>query len=373
MYDYPELPVTLARKADAWLLLALMRMNSTISIQDLRGRMMDDMNPNRADPMGRNRISMNMQRFRKFACCLTWNSIRAVDVQRDYLDKKLPRRCIRENSTESFRMLYPHEAAELDLVDAGKFLHRTRARERDLSKAKSDAIYKRKLKVYNEQKKKFDRMYPDGASKDYDTEDEEYHAQQANLPSTMQELHKEDANPIEEPTDEIKAEPDITPVKRRKTKKQKTENSIHILPDEPSQASSPVNEETYATCRRLHRNYAGFFTTAPNSVTDAQLLYDLLLPTREHFKTCTSFYPPETNGDDCYKCQHRDIQNALVKWHAEQTNLHDAPVVRLIGISYIDEDLVWWNNKWHTDWFGSPLEGTKVLGRKQTDGTWKWW
>ncbi|KAI4181267.1 MAG: hypothetical protein L6R41_006724, partial [Letrouitia leprolyta] len=64
MYDYPHMPATLATKADTWLLLTLMRMNNTISIQDLRGRMIGGMDSSRTDPMGRNRISMNLQRFR---------------------------------------------------------------------------------------------------------------------------------------------------------------------------------------------------------------------------------------------------------------------------------------------------------------------
>ncbi|KAI4240063.1 MAG: hypothetical protein L6R42_011593, partial [Xanthoria sp. 1 TBL-2021] len=111
MNDYPEIPVTLARNADSWLMLTCMRLNNHITIQDFRGRMPGDRKMSMADPLGRNRISMNMTRFRKFGCCLTWNSIRNVDTQREYLDKKLPRRCIRLNSTESFRKLFPWEVA----------------------------------------------------------------------------------------------------------------------------------------------------------------------------------------------------------------------------------------------------------------------
>ncbi|KAL8719522.1 MAG: hypothetical protein Q9225_003489 [Loekoesia sp. 1 TL-2023] len=376
MYDYPEIPMTLARNADAWLLLAVMRMNSTISVQDLRGRMMGDMNPKRADPMGRNRISMNMQRFRKFACCLSWNSIRAVDVQRDYLEKKLPRRCIRKNSTESFRMLYAHEAAELDLRDAGRFLHRTRAKERDLSQAKSEAIYDKKHKEFEELKKRFEKKYPNGAPNDYDSEDEEYRAQKANMPQPEKELPMEHSEPVEESEDGSNAE-DATPVKRRGRKKQKVEHptpatkKLFIFPDDqPSPASSPPPE--HEVCRRGHREYAGFFTVAPNTVYDAQLLYDLLAPTREHFKTCTDFEPPKTEGDECYKCQHRDIQNALNEWHAEQPSLVNKPVVKLVGILWIDDDTLWWNTKWDNKWFGPRLECEFLLGRTQTDGILEW-
>lgn len=376
MYDYPEIPMTLAKNADAWLLLAVMRMNSTISIQDLRGRMMGDMNPKRADPMGRNRISMNMQRFRKFACCLSWNSIRAVDVQRDYLEKKLPRRCIRTNSTESFRMLYAHEAAELDLRDAGKFLHRTRAKERDLSQAKSEAVYDKKHKEFEELKKRFDKKYPNGAPNDYDTEDEEYRAQVANMPQVEQDVLAERSEPVHESENEVKTKMEVTPVKRRGRKKQKVEHStsaskLFIFPDDqPSPASSSPKKKD-AVCPRGHREYAGFLTIAPNTVDDAQLLYDLLAPTREHFKTCTDFEPPKTEGDECYKCQHRDIQDALNEWHAEQPSLGNKPVVKLVGILWIDDDMLWWNTVWDRNWFG-PNPKCELLGQMQTDGVCEW-
>lgn len=270
MYDYPHMPVTLAKHADTWLLLTLMRMNTTISIQDLRGRMIGGMDRSRSDPMGRNRISMNMQRFRKFACCLTWTSIQANNVQRDYLDKKLPRRCLRENSTESFRMLYAHEAAELDLVDAGKFLHRTRAKVRDLSEGKSKAVYKRKLREYEVQRERFERKFPDGGPGFYDTEDEEFQAKR-----------EEEGDGVFKPD--------------RKSEK------VNVLPDLSGTSSGIATKDSKEEklCPRGHRNYAGFLTTAPNTVQQAQLLYDLLRPTREHFKSVIGTYPPKTAGDEC--------------------------------------------------------------------------
>ncbi|KAL9002745.1 MAG: hypothetical protein Q9188_004345 [Gyalolechia gomerana] len=376
MYDYPDMPATLAKTADAWLLLALMRMNSTISIQDLRGRMIGGMDRSRTDPMGRNRISMNMQRFRKFACCLTWNSIQQTNVQRDYLDKKLPRRCLRENSTESFRMLYPYEAAELDLVDAGKFLHRTRAKERDLSEAKSKAVYARKLEEFEEQKKRFEKKYPNGAPNFYDAEDEEFQARFGNQDEEEQELTTNDVKPAHESEEEAP----------RSAKRPKAEHStpkgtkIFVLPDHKAPSATPPgmkatqwNED--AVCPRYHRNYAGFLTTAPKNVEKAQLLYDLLQPTREHFRSCTGSYPPKTEADECYMCQQRDIQDSLNDFHVRAHGPHfsHVHVVKLIRVLWLDREVLYWNTNWDEAWFGPrPVFPNSTVGRVQHDGVTTW-
>lgn len=380
MYDYPEMPTTLARNADPWLLLTLMRMNNTISLQDIRGRMIGEQNRARADPMGRNRISMNMQRFRKFACCLTWNAIRAVDVQRDYLDKKLPRRCIRQNSTKSFRTLYGWEVAELDTIDAGKYMNRTRAKERDTSKAKSNAVYEEKALIARTMRKAFDGEHPNGLPNDYDTEDEDYRAQQERLVTMPAPVAKmtEDNEPAEENDDESESEPEITAVKRNGRKRQKAENTkfaykkLYILPDPHTPLDPTVGKVKYAECYQGHRNYAGFVTTAPNSVVDAQLLYDLLEPTRRHFKLCTEFEPARTEGDECYNCQHRQIQDELLEWHRKQPGLaEEVQVCMLIKILYIDDDNLYWNVPWNMEWFGEA-PGRDLLGRSQNDGIFQW-
>ncbi|KAL9601202.1 MAG: hypothetical protein Q9219_002702 [cf. Caloplaca sp. 3 TL-2023] len=390
MYDYPELPMTLARRTNAWLLLAAMRRNSTITVQDLRGRMTGEIDYSRTDPMGRNRISMNMQRFRKFACCLTWNAIRTVDVQRDYLDAKLPRRCIRENSTETFRMLYPHEAAELDLHDAGKFLHRTRAKNRDLSQAKSQAVYEKKLADFEEQVERFERKYPNGAPNDYDAEDERYYANQAAIQEakscTKLDVPTDAAKLADVPTAAIKADKgllakQLAMIKRHANKRPKLghsaelEERVHLLSDNenyPVLPRSRLMQQGDAVCRRRHRNYAGFLTTAPNTVADAQLLYDLLGPTRIHFESCTETKAPMTEADECYTCQWRDIQNALNVWHTEGLELNDIQVIKLIGIAYIDDEILYWNTNWVNEWFGPRPRNSDALDRKQCDGINTW-
>lgn len=376
MFDYPEMPVTLARNADAWLLLTLMRMNNTISLQDIRGRMFGNKNPSRTDPLGRNRISMNMQRFRKFACCLTWNTIRASDTQREYLDKKLPRRCHRLNSTKSYRMLESWEVAELDTKDAGKFLRRTRAKHRDVSKARSKAVYEHKANIAEVLKKAFDRIHPHGVPNDYDTEDEEYQAQEASLPATPTLPTTEENKSADTKFVNVKGNPALASAKGSGRKKQKTDPSLpafknfYVLSD--ATAPNPVlGKGKKAQCPGGHRNYAGFVTTAPNSVEDAQLLHDLLAPTRRHFRSCTRREASRTEGDECYNCQHRQIQDELNDWHCDQPGLDYVPVCILVRILYVNDRMVYWNVKWNSKWFGQRPYNT-LLARAQTDGHRYW-
>ncbi|KAI4276060.1 MAG: hypothetical protein LQ337_002762 [Flavoplaca oasis] len=346
MSDYHEIPVTLARNADSWLMLTCMRKNNHITIQDFRGRMPGGRKMSMADPLGRNRISMNMTRFRKFGCCLTWNSIRNVDTQREYLDKKLPRRCIRLNSTESFRKLYPWEVAESELQDAGKFLKRTRARQKDISRARSHQVFKRKKSEFEQLKKNFDRLHPKGLD-DYDTEDEEY-ARKPVLPLT------DHTHTGAEPTGE-NAHAQFVKPGRRKRVGSLPRKDIRVLPGDSS-PNSPSDVTARPICPRRHKEYAGFLSRAPNNAREAQLLYDLLQPTRIHFEMNTKQVAPETYGDECYKCQFSDLQNAMIDWHEAQVDSYERfkemLPAKLIGLQYVENGELYWNTNWRNVWFG---------------------
>lgn len=369
MLDYPEIPVTLARHADTWLLQTCMRLNNHISLQDFRGRMIGELKVIRADPMGRNRISMNMTRFRKFACCLTWNSIREVDYQRDYLDKKLPRRCIRSNSTESFRMLDSWEVAEMELQHAGKFLNRTRGMAKDKSEDRARTVYTRKKKEYKTLKAAFLRSNG-GPRIDYDAEDEEYrkHLQQLvkNEPSGVKGEESDD--------EEMKTEDnEVPPMKMNSAKRISAIKAAYILPNTPP--ASPVFQREVSSslkfqCPRQHAQITPFVTTAPNSVEDAQLVYDLLKPTRFHFEKMTGTKPPVTEADECYNCQFTDIDDALKEWHDEHKPLRGMRRGKLVGLDGIDEDYFYWNKKWVEAWYGPKvyLEDTRM----QTDRIEEW-
>ncbi|KAL8856667.1 MAG: hypothetical protein Q9178_006734 [Gyalolechia marmorata] len=336
MNDFPEIPVTLARNADSWLLLTCMRLNNHITIQDFRGRMPGELKTNMADPLGRNRISMNMTRFRKYGCCLTWNSIRNVDTQREYLDKKLPRRCIRLNSTESFRKLHPWEVAESELQDAGRFLKRTRSSFKDVSKAKSRQVYKRKRAEFDQLKRSFDLTKPSGQD-DYDAEDEEFaKKQKAGFQS--------DGKAAEIALDMVKPG-------RRKRPGQGTLSAkdILVLPDD-SRADAKTEERKM--CPRRHKEYAGFLTRAPSNIKEAQLLYDLLRPSRIHYEMNTRQVAPETFGDECYKCQSSDLQNSVIDWHELHPVFEAMEPAKLIGLQYVVNGELYWNTDWNEAWFG---------------------
>ncbi|KAL8868670.1 MAG: hypothetical protein Q9174_004837 [Haloplaca sp. 1 TL-2023] len=175
MRNFAELPVTLASNADAWLLQACMRLNNNINYQDFRGRMPGGLKDHAADPLRRTRISVHLLTFRKYACCLTWKVARTIDHQRQYLDKKLPIRCHRLNSTESFRNLDAWEVAELESLSAGKCLSKSRGTVKDTSAERSRALVNRKMEQVKKLKKKFLRDNGGPCTDDYDEEDATYH------------------------------------------------------------------------------------------------------------------------------------------------------------------------------------------------------
>ncbi|KAL8654318.1 MAG: hypothetical protein Q9226_003480 [Calogaya cf. arnoldii] len=346
MNAYPEIPVTLARNADTWLMLTCMRLNNHIAIQDFRGRMPGDRKMSMADPLGRNRISMNMTRFRKFGCCLTWNSIRNVDTQRQYLDKKLPRRCIRLNSTESFRKLFAWEVAESELQDAGKFLKRTRSRQKDVSRARSQSVYNRKLTEFKQLKRTFDRQKLYDLDADYNTEDREFAKE-----------HSSAQQPDDGAEDVIKIEAGaelqlVKPGRRRRSAKASSSSQeIRVLSGESSPGSDKRNK-TRPMCPRKHKDYAGFLSRAPNTTREAQLLYDLLRPTRVHYEKNTGLAAPETYADECYKCQLADLQNAMIEWHESHRQFKKLAPAKLIGLQYVESGELYWNTNWVDTWFG---------------------
>ncbi|KAL8847306.1 MAG: hypothetical protein Q9221_007651 [Calogaya cf. arnoldii] len=365
MKAYPEIPATLARNADTWLMLTCMRLNNHIAIQvssfsnspptptqgprDFRGRMPGDRKMSMADPLGRNRISMNMTRFRKFGCCLTWNSIRNVDTQRQYLDKKLPRRCIRLNSTESFRKLFAWEVAESELQDAGKFLKRTRSRQKDTSRARSHSVYNRKLAEFKQLKRTFDRQKLYDLDADYDTEDKEFAREHS---SAQPDDGAEDAIKIEADSAELQL---VKPGRRRRSAKASSSSKdvgVLVLPGESSPGSDHQENKTRPMCPRKHNEYAGFLSRAPNTVREAQLLYDLLRPTRVHYEKNTGMVAPETYADECYKCQLADLQNAMIDWHEAHRQFNKLAPAKLIGLQYVENGELYWNTNWVDTWFG---------------------
>ncbi|KAL8705110.1 MAG: hypothetical protein Q9201_001755 [Fulgogasparrea decipioides] len=382
MPDYPELPYTLARHADPWLLVTIMRLNNHITLQDFRGRMMGDLKLARADPLGRNRISMNMTRFRKFSCCLTWNTSRQKDTQREYLEKKLPRRCIRLNSTESFRMLDAWEVAELELQEAGKHLSRTRAFEKDKTPSHSHKVWHNKLKQVKMLKASFDRTHPEGTPNDYDTEDDEYqhdvqHALQAQPSGVKKEENNDNKEimlvyPVRYGKNAAKVKGEDTMISEVSADCSKSAvKTAYKFPYTPPSSEHEVAGPQMSRCPNLHPVLADLLTVAPSDVTDAGLLYDLLNPTRIHFEKLTDTRAPYTESDECYRCQHAVFQDALNEWHKQEGGLQGSEPEMLIGLQYVDHERFYWNMKWARAWYGPKLY-LPDLGRMQTDGQTEW-
>ncbi|KAL8686503.1 MAG: hypothetical protein Q9218_007057, partial [Villophora microphyllina] len=393
MFDFAEIPTTLARNADNWLLTAIMRMNNHITLQDFRGRMMGGLKLARADPMGRNRLSMNMTRFRKFACCLTWNAIRERDTQRDYLEMKLPRRCHRLNCTKSFRELHGWEVAELDLQDAGKHLNRARSQSKDLSEENVKRVYARKATLLNMQKKAFEKRHPEGNPNDYDAEDAEYRkkimdavkvesvdSEACESPGKVAEseddvdivaiANKRDSDDGGEITIKKDSDEEMKPV--QDVKRRKTDfRGDYVISNVPQPSSRAVARSAARRCPGKHTEYAGFLTVAPNDVGDAQILFELLAPSRFHFEQLTGKWPDFTEGDECYKCQHTDLQEQATEWHAREVDHPEKDAPMLVGLKYAIGEMLYWNSLWVETWFG-PRPYVETLLQKQTDGEHVW-
>ena len=345
--------------------------------------------------MGRNRISMNMTRFRKFACCLTWNTIRGVDYQRQYLSEKLPRRCIRLNSTESFRELDAWEVAELESRHAGKYLSRTSGMARDPTADRARMIANRKKKESNRLKRIFERIHGGLRTDDYDEEDEAFRTQlaEAKLQGKQKELEKQ-GGAMDEPFDfesphheyEIgslegpasKPSWDLVPLTSATgsplvlTPYQRTK-AVRAAQTLPSKNHVDKNIGPHTgkynpkfNCPRNHPQTYPFTTTAPKSIEDANLIHKLLKPTRKHFKKLTGTKAPRTEGDECYMCQFMDIEDALDRWNKER-KLPGMAGGELVGIDGVTDDHFYWNRKWISRWYGEKL--SLGDGRTQSDRT----
>ncbi|KAL8967533.1 MAG: hypothetical protein Q9183_002874 [Haloplaca sp. 2 TL-2023] len=396
MRDFAEMPVTFARNADCWLLVTCMRLNNHISLQDFRGRMQGALKDDAADSMGRNRISMNVTRFRKFACCLTWNAIRGVDYQREYLNEKLPRRCIRLNSTESFRELDAWEVAELESRHAGKYLSRTSGVARDPTTDRARTIANRKKKDSNRLKAMFEHNHGGPRTDDYDAEDEAYLTQLAEpkLQEKQKEPRKQSGDSMDEPIDLENPSHDydlgstegsaLKPAGELSPFTSATGSQLVLTPHQRTKAvraaqtlanKNRVNENIGPhtgnyndkfNCPRNHPQTYPFATTGPKSIEDAELIRKLLKPTRKHFHLMTGTEAPGTEGDECYMCQFMDIEDALNRWN-EESKVPGMKRGQLIGIDGVTDDHFYWNSKWNNRWYGPKL--SLGDGRSQSDRT----
>ncbi|KAL8713723.1 MAG: hypothetical protein Q9220_002249 [cf. Caloplaca sp. 1 TL-2023] len=361
MLDYPEIPVTLSWKAPAWLLVTINRLNNCITMQDFRGRMAGPRKPTQADPLGRNRISMNMTRWRKQAGCLSWKSIREADSFRDYLDRKLPAECIRLNSTETFRNLHAWEMAESMLIDAGKFLERSRAKKKVKTAAKSKEILMKEIKNVKYLKEVFDAEF-DGPDSDNDDLMADKGIDLVNLRAingteAACEDHREGTltdskKPVEKNAKRQKVEP-------RNFERRVLQDTLDSL----------GTQEIRVMCPRHHLSN-GFLTKAPSSVKEAQLLYELLEPSRFHYDQCTYRTAPETFGDECYRCQHADLQDAMNEFQRMHRKIRNQVPIKLFGLQYVDDKLFHWSGGWVENWFGPRLR--MMGGRKHNDGERVW-
>ena len=157
--DYRNMPDTISTAIEGFRLEAIERQDVRIKHQDFRSRMVPHSINKVGDviePPSDNTLSARMRRFRTLACLYCWGVDRDGSVlDKDFVEKKLPRTCKLANSTKGFRDLYKHELVERELLTFGKCLSRAGGRgvpKATRSKRREDlqAKYERLLKEHEE-------------------------------------------------------------------------------------------------------------------------------------------------------------------------------------------------------------------------------
>ncbi|MCJ1462363.1 hypothetical protein MMC07_000963 [Pseudocyphellaria aurata] len=146
---WANIPLTLASNADPWLLEYIRRVDTRITLKDLRARMplqVTDKKGNLKPLRTLSALGMQMTRFRISAACPAWNMRQGSDTIRDYVVNLLSDEGLAANSTEELHGLSPWQQAECKQPNKGQFL--TRASGRALSadeRQRRDDVERRRL------------------------------------------------------------------------------------------------------------------------------------------------------------------------------------------------------------------------------------
>ena len=101
---------------------------ATLNTTRMPGKIVNGKEPNRVGT-----LSMRMKRFRWKAGCISWNPKVDSIALEAYMDMKLPETCKIAKSTKGFRSLYPHEIAEIHVINAGQCPNKARHGRKDFS------------------------------------------------------------------------------------------------------------------------------------------------------------------------------------------------------------------------------------------------
>ncbi|KAL9042078.1 MAG: hypothetical protein Q9214_003893 [Letrouitia sp. 1 TL-2023] len=332
MYDFPTLPKTIASSVPGWLLVAFIRSDLNIHMQDIRGRIIDDApNPkNKDDPLGHNKLSMRISRFRKLSGCLIWSkSAPKDDPLKACMDRILPKSCLEANSTKCFRDFYPHELEEIESKVTGT--HKQLRKKKTIPK-NPDISRVRKAKRSTLEKRKMSGKRPGGLT-------------QHKCGSGNEDGYKEQVLKKLMPKPNIDA--NHAPVHQPQSRNEAT----HQAPDLPLR-SDPSQKPT------------DFLSTVPQSNEMKDIIFNLLTPTYRHFNAITEQCLPNSNDNLCYNDQVSEMQQTLTAWHVGNEKF--GKPLELVRLKFLDDKVGLWNYPWIEDLFGSRL--TLTCTERQSDG-----
>ena len=365
--DFPGLPLTISSRCEGWRLEAFCRSNKWVTSKQIRSRMPGNVS------IKLNKLSMRRTRFRRKAGAIAWDTAGgASEAFEAYIDAKLPQVCKAANSIESFRDLYPHEIAEMELQNLGRYPGRARGRT-DTSAENFQRKRDTALAEYNRLKAEFDsrnsqergegNTASDGGSsegattangKDRDSlypseggEDlirnrnepildpapdngsgEQGHQDQAESrensglgPTNGSASVAEQIGSIDCSDDENESEKDGG---SREEDRSGTEGSVSLLSVEASDSEAD---------NILYQD--------PATDAESQLVQRLLQPTKDHFEWLVGSAPPSTDPTRSYIYQWGDIATAWQQ-HWESYGPEGQPDL-LIGLIVFRADTVEWN------------------------------
>ena len=342
-----------------------------------------------------NKLSMRRTRFRKKAGAIAWDKAGgSSDAFESYIDAKLPQACKAANSIETFRNLHPHEIAEMDLLNLGRYPGRARG-VKDASDVKFQQKRDAALAKYNRLKAKFDAEN-DHRTSDSDTDTSEEvvkgesnrglsvdddlngaslaaspggkelngtgYQSSANFTSTYNageqcyqsfgESH-EDSNSGHKNASDDDEEHQV----RHSTNSgdssgnddrshkgdEASEEEESKEEDGGREEQSRDNEESTSpqSVEASDSEEGNFLYEDPATEAESELIQHLLQPTREQFEGLVGIAPPTTDQERSYIYQWGDIATA---WR-EYWDFHEAegqPDL-LIGLTVFTADTVEWN------------------------------
>lgn len=320
--DY-KMPLTLASKCDDFLCEAIMRDNyhEFIQVQDLMARMPGKM-INGREPHRVGTISMRMNRFRTWACCITWEPKVGSETKKAFMDSILPEACKQDNSTRNFRCLYDYEIKQMEMINVGNFPNKARQGKKDFSDANRDAKFQEAEKRYLKSKAEHE-----GTSLPFATSEH----QDIDMFGTAQ-------NPYLAliPT----ASPDIAAMRQQAALRVAT--GSYFASTTPLPAVEPAPSHSF-----LH--------LSPTTQSLRTLSALLLAPTAHHFSHLTGTPAPITSDTRSYTQQLEHLQWAFENFLSENGVQEIFEGVRLVALTKWTREEIMWNIEWDFETMGGMV------------------